>query len=89
MDVLVALVLCEDKTHSATWPSEQNSFGKLGREDGLHATSKPDAIQGEVAVVKVQNHLGILEHLLSRWALALGKLDHLELALLLLQDLPW
>ena len=59
----------------------------FGVRDGFHTTSKPDAIQGEVVVVEVQKHLGIFEHLLCSWTLLLGKLDHLVLAFLILQDL--
>ena len=53
VDMGVAVVLGESKTHSAARPGEQNTFGKLWSEDDFHTTSKPDAIQGEVVVVEV------------------------------------
>ena len=87
VDVGIVVVLSESKAHSAARPGEQNTFGELGREDGLHATSKSDAMQDEVVIVELHDHLGTSEHLLCGWTLPLRVLDHLNFAILLLHDL--
>ena len=64
----------------------QNTFGELGREDGLHATSKSDAMQDEI-IDGLHDHLGISEHWLCGWTPPLRVLDHLNFAILRLHDL--
>ena len=73
VDVGVGVVLSHEDAQETFWPCDQNSFGELGSQNGLHAFSEAPSMKGHMLVVEVQECLGIFEHLVDCVAIFFGE----------------